>query len=831
MTIGSTCAHFAMFAALASVLIPAARAVDSVDDRNALADLYQAMGGAQWTNNSNWLAPDVSMCSWYGVVCSPPDGCPSTGGTSIECRVAELDLGSNSLVGPIAPAVQQLVNLTKLVLSGNVLGGTIPNFGALASLEWLDLHAAQLTGSIPEFETLVNLRRLELYENQLEGTLPTLSHSIRLEYLDVAPCYGLVGTIPSLFSTFVQMQILYLSGNQFTGHVPAFEALVKLRKLSLSSNRLTGTVPAFATLTQLNWLGLEINQLTGTVPAFETLTQLTILYLYDNLLSGTVPAFTTLTQLQRLGLHGNSLSGTVPVFTTLTQLLELGLQNNRLEGTVPVFTSLTQLQTLYLHNNLLIGTVPNFEAITLLQRLDLSGNLLSGTLPTLSFLSQLTALHVARNRLTGSLPKSWRMLGYLAVVDVADNRLGGQIPFFQHGPLPLLTAGFINLSFNRFGGTFGELPPPELTTLDIRGNQWLCPYPEFATSLRMLRSECKNDWVQLGTYAGVATGVAAVGIALFVAIQRTVSEQRVYMALFLLSWFVSATSVVSDAYSYTAIVGFLQTRPNNCVLINEERVFYPLLATYRGLPPSLQHVPGSFLFSEWIQPQPWREAFGNGIVVVRDYTDEFASACREARECEYDDTLAKCYEAHSNLSTSGGGAHQGFLKTVFTFIAIRAAYELFCLVVIVISCARNSLILSCRVWIKNSIFLPMLLLRALTRAELLDDFVLADTPPSEYIWELLTSGVFVTALKLFAQTYYLLHVAETGLAFSNWLSLALGLITVVRLIGQAAWSWRKMHRDELLEEHYAERAASGADFDLDEMTSGGSVDMHDYVSM
>ena len=191
---------------LAAFLLPGARAVDSIVDRNALADLYQAMGGAQWTTNTSWLAPNVSMCSWYGVVCAPPVLCSSANGTSVECRVAELNLGANGLQGPISPAVQQLANLTKLVLGDNALGGTIPSFSALASLEWLDLNTARLHGSIPEFDSLVQLQQLNLGSNRLEGTVP-------------------------VFATLAQLQHLYLDNNLLSGTVPAFVTLLQLQFL------------------------------------------------------------------------------------------------------------------------------------------------------------------------------------------------------------------------------------------------------------------------------------------------------------------------------------------------------------------------------------------------------------------------------------------------------------------------------------------------------------------------------------------------------------------------------------------------------------------------
>ena len=36
------------------------------NERKALIALYQAMGGDQWTNNSNWCS-DLPISEWYGL--------------------------------------------------------------------------------------------------------------------------------------------------------------------------------------------------------------------------------------------------------------------------------------------------------------------------------------------------------------------------------------------------------------------------------------------------------------------------------------------------------------------------------------------------------------------------------------------------------------------------------------------------------------------------------------------------------------------------------------------------------------------------------------------
>ena len=51
-------------------LLGAARAFDSLVDRAALAEFFEATGGSEWTDRTNWLAANASMCTWFGVTCS-----------------------------------------------------------------------------------------------------------------------------------------------------------------------------------------------------------------------------------------------------------------------------------------------------------------------------------------------------------------------------------------------------------------------------------------------------------------------------------------------------------------------------------------------------------------------------------------------------------------------------------------------------------------------------------------------------------------------------------------------------------------------------------------
>ena len=103
-----------------------------------LIALYEATGGNNWDDNTNWLVSTYPLDQWDGVE------------TDDEGRVTSLDLSDNDLAGPIPEALGQLDSLKVLNLSSNRLTGPIPEtLGQLENLQVLDLYNNELTGCVP----------------------------------------------------------------------------------------------------------------------------------------------------------------------------------------------------------------------------------------------------------------------------------------------------------------------------------------------------------------------------------------------------------------------------------------------------------------------------------------------------------------------------------------------------------------------------------------------------------------------------------------------------------------------------------------------------------
>ena len=211
----------------------AARPESSVD-RAALVALYNATGGSNWTDNTNWLS-NAHIDEWYGVT------------TDDTGRVTELSLRENDLTGTI-PSV----------------------LGRLTSLERLDLQGNDLTGSIPgELVNLNNLQRLDLDYNHLTGALPSwLGNLGNLQVLDLNDNL-LTGEIPAALGNLANLELIQLRGNAFTGCVPAALQNVTDNDLHLLGLLFCGAPPAreFST-SQLEALFDEIIRKTEQREAF-----------------------------------------------------------------------------------------------------------------------------------------------------------------------------------------------------------------------------------------------------------------------------------------------------------------------------------------------------------------------------------------------------------------------------------------------------------------------------------------------------------------------------------------------------------------------------------
>ena len=455
-------------------------------DREALEALYNATGGANWTNNDVWLT-NAPIGQWYGVT------------TDASGRVTRLDLADNQLTGSIPDELGSLANLEELWLSQNQLTGAIPTeLGSLAKLKELWLSENQLTGEIPvelgslsnlvklvlwgnaltgeipvELGTLANLEELSLSDNQLSGMVPqTLAGLTVLESFRFYNNLGLCAPVDDAFQTWLRgVPIVYGSSCALADSPEDRAVLVQIHSatdganwtnktnwlseehsirewygvtidadgrvngLFLGDNQLTGEIPPeLGNLANLERLRLFNNQLAGEIPVeLGTLANLTSLSLSQNQLTGAIPTeLGSLANLEELYLWGNELTGTIPTeLGSLANLEELSLSDNQLAGEIPVeLGNLANLKVLALGGNELTGTIPTWlGSLANLEELYLWGNELTGEIPSeLGNLANLVELHLADNQMTGEVPVELGNLANLKVLALGGNELTGTIP-------------------------------------------------------------------------------------------------------------------------------------------------------------------------------------------------------------------------------------------------------------------------------------------------------------------------------------------------------------------------------------------------------------------
>ncbi len=486
-------------------------------DRAALAALYEATGGSNWTKNDNWLT-DAPLDAWHGVW------------TDASGRVQWLDLRDNALTGEIPSELGNLANLEQLNLSRNALTGEVPpELGNLTSLEQLNLFRNALTGEVPpELGDLANLEWLYLSGNALTGVIPpAFSDLSNLSGFFWNSNAGLCAPGTRRFISFAEsldfqagpfcheadaavLRSVYHStrGSAWTSSegwlqpgpladwygVETDSVSGRVSGLDLSGNGLSGELLAtLASLDLLRELRLDGNgQLGGRLRLGMTVLPLrTLSYDGTNLCTPANPAFRMwlrsipshsgtgnecppLTDRDVLGLlfestggrswtnHDNWLTGAPldawhgVVTDASGRVRGLELWNNGLTGEIPPeLGNLASLARLWLHTNGLTGQIPpELGNLANLDHLLLGGNGLTGEIPPeLGNLANLDILWLYNNNLTGEIPPELGALASLEWLYLSGNALTGEIPS-ELGALANLTRLYL---YNN--NLTGEIPP------------------------------------------------------------------------------------------------------------------------------------------------------------------------------------------------------------------------------------------------------------------------------------------------------------------------------------------------------------------------------------
>ena len=525
-------------AALLAGLAADAAAQGSVEtDRAALEALYDATGGARWTDSRNWKT-SAPLGEWHGVT------------TDAAGRVAQLHLRRNGLAGSVPPELGSLMHLEELDLGENDLGGAIPD----------------------ELGNLVNLKRLRLGWNDLTGALPVwLGNLAELEVLWFE-LNNLSGPIPGELGSLVNLEGLWLGWNALTGPLP--RQLIQLRRLAVLDIQRTGACAPADTafqewLATIDFSGVTCNrppQPVGAIPA-QALTESgpavgvsmeawfsdpdddPLTYAASSSRTATVTALasgdtiwlvpgapgTATVTVTASDPDGLSATQTMTVTTAPSagpqsdrevlevlydgtggpgwtnrrnwttsapldqwygvttnadgRVVSVELGDNGLAGPIPASLGhLASLKSLWLSGNDLTGPIPaELGSLASLNGLSLSGNDLTGPVPArLGNLVQLRWLDLGGNAFTGPIPGELASLVNLEALFLGGNDLTGPVPA-RLGNLVLLR--WLDLGGNAFTGPLpGELASlVNLEALFLGGNDLTGPVPARLGNLTGLR--------------------------------------------------------------------------------------------------------------------------------------------------------------------------------------------------------------------------------------------------------------------------------------------------------------------------------------------------------
>ncbi|KAM9958212.1 hypothetical protein ACTFIW_001072 [Dictyostelium discoideum] len=429
------------------------------NEKIILEKLYSDWNGKDWDDNTNWLNGDPCMDQWYGIECNSFDG-------GITNNVISIKMSLNNIVGEMSTDIKNLVHLQTLDISNNGFYGEIP---------------------IGIFQQMNNLSYISLNENEFQGDLEWASYlpdSIVTLWIAMNQFQG---TIPSFFSKYPILDLLFLEENLLVGTIPPEVGdLKKIKLLDFGLNTITGTIPSsIGNLSYLEQFWLYDNKLEGSIPlTMGNLQNLKLFEVTRNQLGGDLSGvFLNNPNLKSLRFSGNSFYGDLDWICQLDGLRDIHFDINKFEslpnciGKAPL-----QMNELLLADNLITGTIPSSIGNMIgIEYINLARNNLTGTIPS-SFnnFSNLNRIDISSNKFNCSLSE---ILGpikhqtHLTIISAQYNEIHGE--FFENmvwdgvQQIELLTKIFIiNLSHNKLSGSIPEYLSwmPNLNDLDLSYN-------------------------------------------------------------------------------------------------------------------------------------------------------------------------------------------------------------------------------------------------------------------------------------------------------------------------------------------------------------------------
>ncbi|OEK09134.1 hypothetical protein A8C32_10390 [Flavivirga aquatica] len=513
----------------------------SLEEKQALIDLYIATGGPEWTNNTNWLT-DKPVCEWFGVHVE-------------NNQIKELSLVNNNLVGSIPKQIENLkyVTILSLVFNKDLIGPIPPELEKLQFLNELNLSNNALTGSIPSF-TSSSISTLFFHNNKLSGTIPDLTGLENLEELEIQENAFIFKDLENKLSGYPDGVFLYTpqdkvdkeetrivriegsivltssvlmsDNNRYQWYKKVndvYEIIVGATNKDYTINNVVaedaGEYIFKATNETIDNLELERNPITLQIVAADAcdvseterealvkLYQATDGANWTNTKANNQPwlindpdskvcdwyGVTVGSEVivTEVSLSNNNLRGEIPdQLEQLINLTTLNLEENLLTGAYPLAVNeLIALEVLNLSKNTYVGEISeNIGALINLKTLDLGDNRFAGAIPnSIGNLTDLVNLDLSANKLQETIPSNLWSLYNLKTIKLQENRLTGGISS-DIGNLPLLEVFWC--SNNNFSGAIPQTirldNTPNLYSIHLDHNYFSGDLPQLIPNLSL----------------------------------------------------------------------------------------------------------------------------------------------------------------------------------------------------------------------------------------------------------------------------------------------------------------------------------------------------------